>query len=358
MTQIKTSLCGVKLIELEKLLSFLPLFRSKQIYSWIIKGADDFCKMTNIPHIMQEELAQKFNIYSSEITDIREDNDAKKIVISLKDGSKIESVLLKDGKERYTACLSTQAGCPAGCVFCKTGSLGFKRNLDNTEITEQFFHLQNLLKKTFDKDAQMQKSHKELKIDNIVIMGMGEPFLNMDNLRKAVAFFNDSAGMNFSRRRITVSTCGICESLFDVANNGPFFRLALSLTTADELLRNKLMPVTKTNPLYKIKEALLLFQKKSGERITLEVPLLGGVNTREIDASSIADFSKGLDTIINIIPWNPAANLEFEGKPLREPDKKEIHEFIKMLESRRLNVTKRLHKGRSVMGACGQLGVI
>jgi 23S rRNA (adenine2503-C2)-methyltransferase len=162
--------------------------------------------------------------------------------------------------------------------------------------------------------------------------------------------------LNLSKRRITVSTCGICDSLFDIAQNGPFMRLALSLTTADETLRQKLMPITKNNPLEKIKEALKLFQDNSGGRITLEIPLLGGINTRDIDAASIADFAKGLETVINIIPWNPADVPAFENKPLCKPEKKETANFISLLEKQGLKVTMRLHKGQKINGACGQLG--
>jgi len=189
-------------------------------------------------------------------------------------------------------------------------------------------------------------------------MGMGEPLLNLAELRKAIAFFTDPTGMNFSKRRITVSTCGICDGLFDLANNGPYIRLALSLVTADEVLRQKLMPVAAANPLAKVKQALAAFQNNGGGRITLEIPLLGGVNTREKDAVAAARFAKGIDTVVNIIPWNPAAGLEFEGNPLREPEKKETENFVQLLERHGLKVTMRRRKGRSVMGACGQLGVI
>jgi 23S rRNA (adenine2503-C2)-methyltransferase len=187
-------------------------------------------------------------------------------------------------------------------------------------------------------------------------MGMGEPLLNLSNLRKAIFILTDTNGMNFSKRRITVSTCGICDSLADIAQNGPFIRLALSLTTADEELRQKLMPVTRVNPLEKIRNALILFQRNGGGRITFEIPLLGGINTRDKDARSISDFSKGIDSVINIIPWNPVQGLEFEKKPLYKPEKEEIQGYIKMLENSGLKVTMRLHKGQKINGACGQLG--
>jgi 23S rRNA (adenine2503-C2)-methyltransferase len=348
MNHFKT-LAGLTIPEIEKLTS-LPRFRAGQIYMWIIRGQGDFDKMTDIPNSLRDDLKSRFAVFSSSVESVCEDSGTKKIVITLDDGLKIESVLLNDGKNRLTACLSTQAGCPAGCVFCRTGSLGFKRNLECAEIVEQFIFLR----------AQAGESDVENKgrhiIGNIVVMGMGEPLLNMEQLRKAIAVFTDRQGMNLSARRITVSTCGIVPALFDLAENGPYTRLALSLVTADENLRKRLMPVTAANPLQKVREALTLFQRKGGGRVTLEVPLLGGVNTRSEDAKCAADFAKGLDTVVNIIPWNPVAGLEFEGRPLREPEKKETENFIRLLENSGLKVTMRLRKGRRVMGACGQLG--
>jgi len=349
---MKKSLAGLSLIELEELLSPLPRFRAGQIYKWITNGCISFNDMTNIPLSLQKELSEKFLIFSGSVACCHDDNETKKIAINLSDGAKIEAVLLNDGKNRYTACLSTQVGCPCGCVFCKTGSLGFKRNLESHEITEQLLFLLSSMKTS---KAGKKKEHI---IDNIVIMGMGEPFLNLDNLRKSINIITDPKGLNFSKRRITVSTCGICDGIFELAENGPYIRLALSLTTADESLRQQLMPISAANPLQAVKEALLVFQRKSGQRITLEVPLLGGINTRDIDAKSIADFAKTLDTVINIIPWNHVSGLSFNGKPLLEPSKRETEEYINILKSNKLKVTIRLHKGRSVMGACGQLGAL
>ena len=351
----ETALTGLPLTELKSLLSPLPAFRCTQIFKWISRGVLDFAQMTDIPLALREELKSRFPLYSSSVVGCQDGKSAKKIVLALKDGSKIEAVLLSDGKERLTACLSTQAGCPGGCVFCKTGSLGFSRNLSSSEIVEQFLFL---CAEAAAENTLPSAGEDEHLIENIVVMGMGEPLLNLAELRRAVAVVTDPAGMNFSKRRITISTCGICEGLFDLAENGPSVRLALSLTTADEPLRQKLMPIARGNPLEKVKEALVLFQRNNGGRITLEAALLGGINTRSKDAQCIAEFANGLDTVVNLIPWNPAAGLEFEGKPLRGPDKREIDAFIGMLASRGLKATVRLHKGRSVMGACGQLGVL
>ena len=313
--------------------------------------------MTDIPVLLQKELTERFCLFSSAVISSNNADNTTKMVLALKDEAKIESVLLSDNKNRLTACLSTQVGCPCNCVFCKTGSLGFKRNLDSAEIVEQFLHLKNFCDNTSRGDAKTQSENKgKHTLDNIVFMGMGEPLLNLENVRKAISIFNDKKGLNFSQRRITVSTCGICDSLFEIAEDGNFVRLALSLPTANENLRQLLMPIAKTNPLEKIKQALLLFQRNGGGRITLEVPLLGNINTSAKDALSIASFAKGLKTVVNIIPWNPVSGLVFQGKPLLEPNKKEIQEYTSVLENAKLKVTKRLHKGRSVLGACGQLG--
>ena len=348
-----TSLAGRSLTDLEKILSPLERFRVLQIYRWIVQGADNFDKMTDLPALLRNELKERFSLFSGSVVSCHDDNSAKKIAVELVDGKKIESVLLNDGKNRLTACLSTQVGCPIGCIFCKTGSLGFYRNLESFEIAEQFLFLRSFVEKT-----EKSPGKDEHIIDNIVIMGMGEPLLNLPELRKAIAVFGDPQGMNFSKRRITISTCGIVDGLFDIANNGPYIRLALSLATADEQLRGLLIPASKSNPLEKIKEALILFQRNGGGRVTLEIPLLGGVNTREKDTLSIKKFSSGLDCIINIIPWNPVSGLFLEGKPLIEPEKNETLDYKRKLENYGLKVTMRLHKGRSVMGACGQLGEI
>jgi len=298
--------------------------------------------MNNLPLELRGELAERYTLRTHTAVETHRGSDgAVKLTIQLADGAWIEAVLLADSAKRYTACLSTQAGCPAGCVFCKTGAQ-FLRNLDSGEIVEQFLLL---------------RAVAEYLISNVVIMGMGEPLLNLAELRRALAVISDKKGMNFSRRRITVSTCGIVEGICGLADHGPAAaRLALSLTTADEALRRRLMPITAGHPLGKVKEALRRFQDAGGGRITLEAVLLGGINTRGEDAASIAQFARGLDAAINLIPWNPVKGLEFEGKPLREPATEEVEAFTRRLEALGLNVTRRYRRGRGVMGACGQLG--
>jgi len=340
-------LSGLPLEELEKLVQPLPRFRAAQIFKWIAAGAGGFEEMSNLPQPLRNELAEKFILRPSAAVEKHRGNDGSvKLALQFADGVWAEAVLLIDGSGRRTVCLSTQAGCPVGCVFCKTGT-GFSRNLSSAEIVEQFLLLER---------AAAPESPGTRPVSNIVVMGMGEPLLNLPELRRAFEVITCKKGIGFSKRRITVSTCGIADGIEDLAANGPNVRLALSLTTADEDLRRRLMPISSSQPLYKVKEALLGFQDRGGGRVTLEAVLLGGINTRIEDAQSIAGFAKGLDAVVNLIPWNPVKGLEFEGKALKPPSTAEVETFTRELEKLGLNVTRRFRRGRGIMGACGQLG--
>jgi 23S rRNA (adenine2503-C2)-methyltransferase len=336
----KPGLSGLLPGELSELLA-LPSFRGTQIFKWISRGVLSFDEMTDLPLSLREKLKEQYRARTARVSGRFEDPDGTvKLRLSFDGGTDIETVLLSGGRERKTACLSTQAGCPSGCVFCRTGALGFRRNLTASEIAEQFLWLKDL----------------SPEIKSIVIMGMGEPLLNLAELRKACAFLCHRDGPGFSPRRITVSTSGEAEGIRNLADGGPPVRLALSLTTADGKLREALMPAAGNNPLPLIKEALLYFQEKGGGRVTLEAVLLGGINTRREDALALAAFVRGLDAVVNLIPWNPVEGLAFEGRPLREPPAKETAAFARLLENAGLKVTRRYRRGRGVLGACGQLG--
>jgi 23S rRNA (adenine2503-C2)-methyltransferase len=361
------TLSGMPLEELAELISPLPRFRAAQIFKWIAAGADSFDTMDNLPLSLRGEFAKRFKLRpDADVTQHQGNDGTVKLALRFADGAKVEAVLLNDGlpSTRFTACLSTQAGCPVGCVFCKTGA-SFLRNLNSAEIVEQFFQLKTQAEKAIsssEEDASLEEGAptktertSPLPIANIVVMGMGEPLLNLAELRRALAVICDKKGMNFSRRRITVSTCGISRGIADLADNGPPVRLALSLTTGEEGLRRRLMPISEGEPLSSVKEALKLFQERGGGRITLEAVLLGGLNTRNEDAAGIAKFAQGLDAVVNLIPWNPVKGLTFEGKALREPSNPEVESFTRRLEALGLNVTRRFRRGRGIAGACGQL---
>jgi 23S rRNA (adenine2503-C2)-methyltransferase len=303
--------------------------------------------MSNLPLGLRKELEARFALYTGSVSGALSGGGTVKLQIALADGNKIEAVLLTDGEGRRTACISTQAGCAASCVFCKTGALGFKRNLKAGEIVEQL-----LLLAAVEKDSS--RASPEKSISNIVIMGMGEPLLNLEELRAALALIMRSDALGYSKRRVTVSTCGIADGIRDLADHGPDVKLALSLTTARSRLREELMPITRSNSLARLKESLLYYQEKGGGRITLEAVLFAGLNTGEEDAAEMAAFARGLRTVVNLIPWNPVEGL---GRPLKRPGPQEVRQFARRLERRGLKVTERLEKGGEISGACGQLGI-
>lgn len=332
----KIPLAGLTPEEIFSSLQLKPAFRAKQVYEWIAKGVESFDQMTNIDKATREKLDSSALLRSSSVSQVLRDPDGTiKLQITLNDGRAIETVLLTDKEGRKTACVSCQAGCAMKCAFCQTGQLGLGRNLTAGEIVEEFLFM--------EKEAG--------KLDNIVFMGMGEPFQNLDAIRKAVAVLTDPKGRALSSRRITLSTCGLIKGIYDLANFGPKMRLAISLTTADEDLRNQLMPVTKGNPLPELKKAISYFIEKTGKRVTLEAALLSGKNTGKESAERLIDFARGLDVYINLIPWNPVPGLDFE-----TPSPEETRNFVRLLENANLNVNLRTRRGEKIGGACGQLG--
>ena len=332
----KIALAGLLPEEICSSFSLSPSFRGNQLFLWIGKGVDSFDAMTNLSAELRASLAEKAILRSTRVSDVlKADDGTVKLQIETEDALAVETVLLTDKAGRKTACVSCQAGCAMGCAFCKTGTLGLARNLSAAEIVEQFLYL--------EKHAGT--------LDNIVFMGMGEPLLNLEAVRKAIVVLTDKRGRNLSSRRITVSTVGIVSGIYDLADNGPAVRLALSLTTADEELRKELMPASLTNPLRDLRKAVSYYIEKTGKRVTLEAVLLSGKNMSEKDADALIAFAKGLDVHVNLIPWNPVEGLSFA-----TPSQDETAQFVSRLEKGGLNVTLRMHRGKSISGACGQLG--
>lgn len=292
--------------------------------------------MTNLPKDLRADLEEKAVLRSSCVNQVLRDKDGSvKLQIKTHDGLLIETVLLTDIEGRKTACVSCQAGCAMACAFCQTGHLGFARNLTAAEIVEQFLFL--------EKECGA--------LDNIVFMGMGEPMLNLDGIRKAIKVLTDKDGRTLGSKRITLSTCGIVQGIYDLADNGPKIRLAVSLTTADEDLRKELMPAAKGNSLADLKKAIGYYAQKSGRRVTLEAAMLSGKNTGPESAARMIDFARGMDVNVNLIPWNPIETL-----PFKEPSREECESFFAALEKAGLNVTMRRRRGAGIKGACGQLG--
>jgi len=322
----------------EELVAEFPLgqlYRGNQIFHWLQSGLSDFQGMTNLSKELRQRLEDSCLIQTSRIESRAVDPDGStKYRIELKDGRLIESVLLVDSRGRKTICLSTQVGCAMGCRFCRTASMGFIRNLEPYEIVEQVLLI--------EKDGG--------KAGNIVFMGMGEPLLNLGNLRKAVTVLGHPLGRAIAPKRMTLSTCGIVDGIEEMATLGPPIRLALSLVTAEPLLRAHLMPSTESNSLSRIREALLRYQGVTKKRVTLEIVLLGGVNTRQRDIEELFRFVRQLKVIVNLIPWNPVDSL-----PFRRPLKDEINDFKRRLNAGGIQVTQRYRRGGGISAACGQL---
>lgn len=336
----KIPLTGLLPNEITEKLQLSQKFRGTQIFKWIGNGITDFSEMTNLNLELRNILNSKALLRTSTLLNVLKDPDGTiKLQITLNDGNIIETVLLTDKEGRKTACVSCQAGCAMKCAFCQTGTLGLARNLTAGEIVEEFLYL--------EKEAG--------KLDNIVFMGMGEPMQNLNEIRKAISILCHKDGRALSSKRITLSTCGIVKGIYDLADNGPNLRLAVSLTTANEELRKKIMPVSSSeaNSLKNLRDAINYYATKTGKRVTLEAALLGGQNTDKISANNLIEFSKNLDVNINLIPWNPLKSL-----PFKEPSADEVKYFVSILEKAGLNVTLRTRRGRKIGGACGQLGKV
>jgi 23S rRNA (adenine2503-C2)-methyltransferase len=345
--------------ELVGALQVAPAYRSKQIFSWIHdRLVFDFADMGNLPAALRRDLAERAVVIGLREESKLEDADGTvKFRFRLLDGKTIESVILQDRRGRATACLSTQVGCAMGCLFCRTGSLGFSRDLEAGEIVDQFLLLRAFMGAA-DCFAAGGPDHRNpasrLDISSVVFMGMGEPLANLDNLQRAVDVLIYSG---FSSRRITVSTCGLAEGIRSLGERKLAARLAVSLISADSEVRSRLMPINRTNPLPKLRRALLDYQTVLGKRITLEIVLMAGINDRSEDVQALVCFVQGrggqqpLKVLINLIPWNPLP--EF---PYKKPEAGRIDWFQQRIRQAGIPVTTRISRGSAVCGACGQLG--
>jgi 23S rRNA (adenine2503-C2)-methyltransferase len=323
--------------ELAGALSLSPAYRARQVYRHLARGVFYFDEMTDIPVAERQRLAALYpRIPSSEPAAKLVDPDGSlKLQLRLSDGAAVECVLLEDIEGRKTACLSSQVGCPMACAFCKTGSLGFLRDLSAGEIVEQYHYLASRA--------------GEGSISNVVFMGMGEPLANLAAVRSAIAVLTDGVGL--SRRKITISTSGLVPRILELAKDGPAVRLAVSLTVADDDLRSSLMPINRRYDLGALKEALETYQDVTGERITLECAIMGGVNASPDSARRLLSWIGRLKVQVNVIPWN-----KIPGFPFVEPSREELEAYLSVLEAGGVIASRRMRRGRGVMGACGQLG--
>lgn len=309
-------------------------FRGKQIADWLYrKGVHSIDEMTNLPGDLRDKLAQNAIVGRSEVTlESKSPDGTTKYLLKFWDGETIESVLLPYA-DRTSVCVSTQIGCPAGCLFCATGACGFVRNLNAGEIVDQVLTLQ-------------EKGGK--RVTHVVFMGMGEPLLNMNNVMKAISLLNDEVGI--SARRLTISTVGIPQAIQKLADANLQITLAISLHAPNDELRRKLIPVAEKFPLSVLIPACRDYANQTKRRVTMEYLLLAGVNDSPEHASRLAGLLRGIMCHVNLIPYN-----EVPDKPFKRPSKEAVKAFRTALENSGVEVTQRMERGHSVSAACGQL---
>jgi 23S rRNA (adenine2503-C2)-methyltransferase len=320
-------------------------FAGKQLAQWLYaKRVADLDAMTNLSKDLRAELGRRYALLTSEVIATDDSGEGTtKLGVRLHDGLVIECVLMletnKDGSERVTACISTQAGCAMGCRFCASGVLGLKRHLTAGEILEQFYHL----------DALLRPAGKWL--TNVVVMGMGEPLHNFDNLMTALGVLNAEWGFHFGARRITVSTVGLPDRIKELAGQGYAFNLAISLHATTDEQRTALIPTNKGTGLHAIIDAAAHYYRQTRREVTFEYTLVGGSNDTLEDAARLAELLADFPRAnVNLIPMNPV-----EGSGLRAPETAAVEAFSGALEAAGVNVHVRRKRGRKVQAACGQL---
>lgn len=335
-----TELTDPQLQELVAELGGKP-FQARQVAHWVFRhGADSHEALKNVPLVLRSALEQRMPVRSTRLekADLAEDG-TEKLLLRLHDGETIECVIIPEG-ERITLCVSSQAGCPVACVFCASGMMGVRRNLSPGEIVEQVLHARSRLP-------------AGAALTNLVVMGMGEPMLNLQNLLAALARIQHEDGIGMGARRITVSTSGYPRQMAEFTAADPRVNLAVSLHAADDGLRKQLVP-TATSPVAEILGAARRYFEQSGREITFEVVLLAGVNDRSVDAEAMVDRLQGVPCTVNLIPWNEVDEIR-AARGLRRPASSRVDAFADQLRAGGLKVTVRRQRGADRSAACGQL---
>jgi 23S rRNA (adenine2503-C2)-methyltransferase len=317
----------------------LPDYRAGQVRKWLFqKRAAAFDEMTDLPAALRQQLAADFQIWSTQIAQHREAADGtEKLLLELHDAERIECVLLRDDKEHCTVCISTQVGCAMGCAFCATGLDGVIRNLTSGEIIEQMLRLEQLLA-------------TDERLSHVVVMGMGEPLLNLDALLPALAIASDRSGLGIGARRITISTVGLPAGIHRLAQENCQYHLAVSLHAATDALRNQIVPANRGFGIAAVLAAADAYFDVTGRRVTFEYVLLAGVNDQAEHARQLVKLLRGRPALVNLIPYNPVSGL-----PYRTPSPAVTGQFVELLTQGGLNVNIRYRKGDRISAACGQL---
>lgn len=338
----KRSLYEMSREGLEELVRSLgqPSFRAQQLWEWLyVNQAISFEEMTNLPKALRERLETAVSLNTGQIVSEQHSSDGQttKLLFQLPDGQYIETVLMKYDKRR-TLCISTQAGCAMGCVFCATGQMGFFRNLTVGEIVAQVMHFAHHLR-------QMDEH-----VTNIVMMGMGEPLHNYQNTLDAIDRLTDPNGFNLGNRKITISTVGLVPAIRQYADEQRQTPLAISLHAATDEERDKLIPINKKWPIAELMEACHYYIAKTGRRLTFEWALIDGENDTPEQATKLGQLLQGMLCHVNLIPLNPTAG--YSGGP---SSRDRVQTFQDILAQYGVTSTVRMRRGIDIQAGCGQL---
>jgi 23S rRNA (adenine2503-C2)-methyltransferase len=315
-----------------------PALRIKQIRRWLIAGrAESFDMMSDLPVALRTALAAEWSPFGTHVDrHLRSIDGTEKLLVRLHDGRLIECVLIPE-MDRRTACISTQVGCGMGCVFCASGIDGVARNLSTGEILEQLIHLRNLLRPTE-------------RLTNVVVMGMGEPLANLDNLLQALAVAGHKDGLNLGQRHVTISTVGLPAKIRALADHGKQYHLAVSLHAPTDELRNRVVPTNSKTGLSDILNAADYFYETTGRQVTYEYVLLGGLNDGPTEARQLANLLHGRHAHVNLIPFN-----DVPGLPYHRPAAESQLTFVDALRRAGVSAKVRKRRGADIDAACGQL---
>ena len=342
-----------------------PVYRVTQLLEWLyVHRVATWEAMTNLPKPLREKLGRDFSLQTLELVRKQGARDTtQKFLWRLHDHLLIESVLIPanpalygDASDRHTLCVSTQVGCAFGCKFCASGLDGLKRNLTPDEIVEQVLAVERLspqpIVRSQSSAAQPRTGdHRGLRtVDNLVIMGMGEPLANYDNLLKALRILNAPWGGGIGARKITISTSGLAPQIRRLADEPLQFRLAISLHGATDDVRNKIMPVNRKYPLKELVAACEHYQGQKGRMLTFEYILIAGVNDSAGQVKPLAALARRLFAKVNLIPYN-----RVDGLPWERPAEDVCEAFLAALEKQKVIATLRREKGHDIDAACGQL---
>ena len=310
-------------------------FKAIQVYDWLYKKrVKSFDEMTNVKKTVIDKLKEDYKINKLKILKVQNGKDVHKYLFELHDGNKIEAVLMNHDYGN-SLCISTEVGCNMGCAFCESGRLKKIRGLDVYEMVLQVLEVEENI---------------NVRVSHVVLMGIGEPFDNYDNVMKFINIINSDYGMAIGSRHITVSTCGIVPKIKEFTKEKLGVNLAISLHAPNDEIRNKIMKINKVYPLKEIMSTVKDYIKETNRKVTFEYIMLKDINDSKNCAIELAHLLKGILAYVNLIPYNETSHIEF-----KKTDKNKIMEFYDILKKNKINVTVRKEFGSEVSAACGQL---